>query len=101
MSAEVTRHESTLGEPYPPRRVVSLRCCTFATDWHPVSDEALALNAMSEHLIAEHPAEYGRCATCGRFTDHVRMVAGPLGTAWLCEVHSPTMSEVLEESVPA
>lgn len=65
--------------------------CNYRTLWTPEADEDRAHAEMRTHLAETHldALGMGRCAVCGRVTDHVRVEGGPTGRAWLCEAHAP------------
>lgn len=79
------------------RRQIRYRCGDhFVTEWVPDRFDQLAGNTMREHLLDEHANElpYGRCGECARVTDHFCMEIGGEPRVWLCQSHTPTMSEM-------
>lgn len=95
MTVDVRRHTTSTAYPYSVLAYVSLSCsCGWTTDWFRESVEHYPTAEMREHLAACHADELGLgpCSSCGTSTDHFRAVS-ELGTAWLCERHTPSMSE--------
>lgn len=92
---DVRRHTTNTGYPYSVLAHVSFSCsCGWTTEWFRDSVEAYPTAEMREHLAQCHAGELelGPCSTCGTITDHFRAVSH-LGTAWLCERHTPSMSQ--------
>lgn len=103
-TAEIRRREEQRCErltdgSFPQYPWVSYECtgCGFETEWFAGRHQHLALAPMREHLLAEHSDEFGICSECGRFTDYLRVAAGPLGQAWMCEQCGPAPAEITIE----
>lgn len=68
--------------------------CGHKTDWFGFGGARDPYEQMAGHLADEHGDELkvGRCAECGRPTDHFR-AESPFGDVYACEAHSPAMRE--------
>lgn len=75
--------------------------CAFTSGTYVAAHAELGRAEMREHLADEHGAQLdvGRCERCGQPTEHFRAVT-QLGALYLCEAHSPAMSD-LDTEVPA
>lgn len=73
----------------------SCTCGAFSSGTFRTEDEDRAAAELREHLADAHgdALKVGRCEKCGQPTDHFR-AATMAGDLYLCEAHSPSMSDL-------